>query len=267
MSTDWSRLFPPGDFRWHLGLGPGEACSFFAATAEQASLLAERAHWLVVAPEEYALLTPAGGPLLAEAAGLARTWGALPADDSLAALGCAWEPDFVLLSLDDRGPVVEGGVVCFPTSWSLREKLGRTLAETHGPVPRLNPELATRIATALRKLAPGAAWERDNWGLVRTPERNRHPSLHRSRLDAAATPDDVWIRVEHQLLFKLPQTGGVLFGIRLTHVPFRELLTDEFARTALRQALESMANDAADYKGLVAVRPKIIEWLKGSATD
>jgi len=127
------------------------------------------------------------------------------------ALGCAWEPDFVLLSLDDRGPVVVRSGV-FPDELVLREKLGHTLTETHGPVPRLNPELAIRIATALRKLAPAGGGARQ-LGAGAHAGTNRHPCLNRPRLDATATPEGVWIRVEHQLLFKLPQTGGVLFGI------------------------------------------------------
>jgi hypothetical protein len=76
-------------------------------------------------------------------------------------------------------------------------------------------------------------------------------------------PDEVWLRVEHQLLFKLPQTGGVLFGIRLTTVPWREVMNVAEAREGLRRALESMPSDAAEYKGLAAVRGKIVEWLCG----
>jgi hypothetical protein len=40
---------------------------------------------------------------------------------------------------------VEGGVVCFPSSWSLREKLGHSLDFTHSVVPDLNTQLAPRI--------------------------------------------------------------------------------------------------------------------------
>lgn len=261
MPLDWSRLFPPGDFRWHMGLRPGDAPAFFAPTTAHESLLEERRHWLAQAPEEYALLTPGGVPLLAEAKSLAREWGEALADDSLLALGCGWEPDFVLLSLGDHGPIVEGGVVCFPSSWSLREKLGRTLVETHAPVPNLNDGLAARIVTALRKLPRASAWERDNWGLVRTPEMNRHPTLGRRRFDAAARPEEAWLRVEHQILFKLPQTEGILFGIRLTHVALRELHADPLARTALREALVSMSDDIAAYKNLTEIRAPLIDWL------
>jgi len=267
MPHDWSRLFLPGDFRWHLGLQAGDARSFFAPTEEQAALLTERAHWLGEAPEEYAALAPDGAPLLAEALALARSWGASVAEDSVGGLGRAWEPDFVLLSCGEGGLIVEGGAVCFPTAWALRDKVGRSLFETHGPVPQLNTQLAVRIDTALRKLAPGAAWERDNWGLARGAELNRHPRRQLPRLDAAVTPDEVWLRIEQQLLLKLPQTGGVLFGIRITTVPLRELPAVPAATDGLRRALESMPEDAAAYKGLTTARPTIIGWLKAAAAE
>jgi hypothetical protein len=266
MPLDWSRLFLPGDFRWHLGLGPGEARTFFSPSADGAARRLERARWLAEAPDEYALLTTAGAPIFAETLALARSWGAVVGEDSVVGLGRAWEPDFVMLSLGD-GPRVEGGAVCFPTSWALREKLGRSLIETHGPVPRLNDELAARIATALHKLAPGTAWARDNWGLVRSPQLNRHPRRQLPRLDATATPDEVWLRVEHQLLFKLPQTGGVLFGIRLAHVSLWEVLAVPEARDGLRRALESMPDDAADYKGLSSIRPRLLGWLRAAKVE
>lgn len=262
MPLDWSRLFPPGDFRWHLGLRPGDARAFFAPTGEGEGLLAERAGWLAAEPGEYALLTEDGVPLLAEAAVLARSWGVPLADDSLHALGRAWEPDFVLLSLGEAGPVVEGGVVCFPSSWALREKLGRTLSFTHGPVPKLNEQLAPRIDTVLRKLSAGAAWERENWSLARTPERNRHPRREEPRLDGTIMPDEVWLRSEHQVLLRLPQTGGVLFGIRIELVPMRTVLAEPVAREGLRRALESMSDEAAVYKAVTTARPVILSWLR-----
>lgn len=253
-------LIPSGNFRWHLGLGPGEAASFFAPTPENSALLAERAHWLVDSPEEYTGLTGAGAALLAEASALARNWGARPSDHSLLALARAWEPDFVLLSFGDDGLVVDGGAVCFPTAWSLREKLGRTLFATHGPVPRLNEELSAHIDTALRKLAPGTAWERDNWGLASSPDLNRHPLRNLPALTADDSLDRVWFRAERQILFKLPQTGGILFGIRIVTSSLRKVLADTTERTALQQQLASMSDAAADYKGLTAIRPQVLRW-------
>lgn len=254
-------LIPSGDFRWHLGLGQGDAAAFFAPTAEHPTLLAERARWLTESPAEYTGLTELGAPLLTEAATLARTWGTDLPDDSLASLARAWEPDFVLLSFGETGLTVEGGAVCFPTAWSLREKLGRSLFSTHGPVPGLNAELAARIDTALRKLPSGTVWERDNWGLASSPDLNRHPLRKLPLLTADDSLDAVWFRGERQILLKLPQTSGILFGIRVVTSPLRKVLDAAAERAALQRQLSSMSDDAADYKGLTAIRPQVLRWI------
>jgi len=257
---EWTRLFPDADFRWPIGLRPADAREFFAPAGE-AGLLTERAHWLNEAPGEYALLTEDGAPLLAETAAIAAEWGMpVASDDALHALGRAWEPDFVLLSCGEEAHSVEGGVVCFPSSWALREKLGRSLAFTHAPVPGLNDQLGARIHTMLAKLAPGAAWARENWGLSADHERNHHPSRPRRRLDATSTPDEVWLRIERQVLYKLPRTGGLLFGLRLEIVPLVTLAAE--AKMGLARAVASMPKDAARYKGFAAVREELLGWLR-----
>jgi hypothetical protein len=263
MLSDWSQLFQPGAYRWRMGLVAADARAFFAPSAEAERLLAERAQWLADAPEEYAGFTPAGVPLLAEALELARQWGAPVAGESVESLGLAWEPDFVLLSPGPGGFIVAGGAVCFPTGWALRQKLGHSLFETHAPVPQLNTELAANIETALRRLAPRAAWARHNWGLARTSDLNLHPRREVPTLDASAAPAEVFLRVERQLLLKLPETGGILFGIRIEVVPLRELMRDAPARQGLRDALVSMPADIAAYKRLDGIRPAMIAWCAG----
>ena len=182
-------------------------------------------------------------------------------DDSLLRLAQTWEPDFVLLSSGEAGLTVEGGVVCFPTAWSLREKLGRSLFATHGPVPGLNVELAARIDTALHKLPTGTSWERSNWGLAGSPDLNRHPLRNLPALSASDSLDRVWFRAERQILFKLPQTDGILFGIRIITSPLREVLADTSERAALQRQLASMSDDVASYKALTAIRPQILRWI------
>ena len=258
MQLDWSRLFPSGEFRFHMGLRPGDAPAFFVGTAEGCELLAERGRWLDAAPGDYAGLLPDGADLLGEAAELAAKWG-VETGGALNDLGRVWEPDFVLLNSELR---VLGGVVCFPSAWALPEKLGRTLDETHGPVPGLNAALAPRIHAALGKLAPGAAWERENWGLARDAERNHHPARPRRRLDESISVGEVWLRVERQCLVRMPRTGGLLFGIRLVILPLAEVLAQSEAAAGLRRGLESMPEDMAKYKGVARARATLLEWLR-----
>lgn len=263
MTHDWSRLFSATAFRWNMGLRAGDASRFFASTAANEEILAERRQLLDEAPGDYAALTEQGRPLVERMRVFAAEAGAIvePRDHTLEALGRVLEPDFVLLLPSEKGPLVAGGVVCFPSSWSLHEKLGRTLDETHSPIPVLNEQLAERIRTVLNRLPPDVAWERDNWGLSRDGNRNHHPRRPRQRLDETVTPDELWLRVEHQILLRLPESDGILFGIRLELTPWRELAGDPEARSGLRRGLETMPDEIAGYKGLLSARPTILRWL------
>lgn len=266
MIHDWSRLFSVDSFRWQMGLRTGDAHTFFAPTSERDEILSERRRLLDESPAEYAALAEAGAPLLEELRQFAIAAGALDptARCTLEMLGCELEPDFVLLTPSPNGPVIVGGVVCFPSSWSLPEKGGLTLDQTHHPVPGLNPQLGERIRTALDRLPSGVAWKRENWGLSRDDERNHHPNCPRNRLDETVEPDEIWLRVEHQILYRLPQTNGYLFGIRLTITPLAKVILDPGARAGLRNALETMPEEIANYKGVLAVRERIVEWLKAA---
>jgi dimethylamine monooxygenase subunit A len=260
---NWARLFADSGFRWQMGLRTGDAQAYFAPTAENEEILSERRQLLARDPTEYACLNEAGQDLLDETLAFARECGIRDARDgvSIEQLGGLLEPDFVLLQPGPDGPVVRGGVVCFPSSWSLPEKMGCTLHQTHAPVPELNSQLGERVQAALARLAPGNAWERENWGMSRDGNRNHHPSRPSNRLDATVEPAELWLRVERQILYRLPRTGGLLFGIRLVLVPWNEFVGIPEAISGLRRSLETMPDDIAAYKGLAAAKPKILELM------
>ncbi|MBL8819824.1 MAG: DUF3445 domain-containing protein [Planctomyces sp.] len=270
---DWRRFFPDADHRWAMGLRRGEAGVFLAPTESSASVCAERNHWLSTEPRTYAVLTKEAEPALAETVTFARSLGFAvrpeqsPRDrssreespfDQLLSLGRVWESDFVWLVADKAGTRrVAGGVVCFPSHWDLSEKVGRTLSETHSVVPGLNAALDRQIETFLDKIVPGDAWLRENAGFSRSPEFNQHIKRPRTRLDVSVTVDEVWIRLEHQMLLKLPLTHSILFGIRVQVVPLRQVLNTPYAATAMTRLLSTISPEAADYKGLSDARETI----------
>ncbi|MFM1768026.1 MAG: hypothetical protein RJA22_555 [Verrucomicrobiota bacterium] len=266
---------PDEDYRFTLRVERGSPESFFAPTPGGPALLAERRHWVETAPAWHAALAPGGEPLLAEFRELLGQWPATrnlvpPADPHPAAgtrrLGQALEPDWLLLAPDGHGAFhLRAGCVCFPSSWSLEEKMGQPLEAIHGVVPGLNAQVGRPVAGFLQRLAPGVAWRRANWGLSRSPERNQHPGRHLPRLDASVAPGEVWLRVEHQALIALPRTGGVLFGIRVTVHPLAEVQAEPAARLGLRRALSSMPEPMAAYKGLSAARPRLLALLADPA--
>lgn len=261
---DWDRLLPEGDHRWMMRLRPGEAAAYFAPRDPTGAVLQERASLLASAPEHYTAWTPSAGPALDDTRALARDLGfslresQIPAE-AMAELGRTWEPDFVWMHPGEDGiHRVTGGVVCFPSSWSLPDKLGLPMSAVHEPVPDLNAELGRKIDSFLSALKPGAAWTRENVGFSRDDRRNHHLSLPRRRLDETIREDEVWVRVEEQLLRKLAPGGSVLFGIRVDVYPLRMILEDPIGVVRLEQMLASLSPSAADYKGLGTAREALL---------
>ncbi|MGI8821188.1 MAG: heme-dependent oxidative N-demethylase subunit alpha family protein [Chthoniobacterales bacterium] len=255
-------LFPDSDYRHHLSLKRGDLARFFAPQPDHAAVIAERNRWLDQNPELYSAALDSAAPIVAEA------FAALHVPDengasAVGSLGRHLEPDIILLEKNADGIFrVVAGCVCFPSSWSFPEKLGQPLDFIHGIVPDLNASIGPAIARFLGKMTPGAVWERSNWGLSASPERNQHPSRQIRRLTLPVTPDRVWLRVEDQILAILPETKALLFSIRIVTAPLAQVREEEPAAAAgLRRALETMPEEMARYKGFSAVRQEVARLL------
>ena len=271
-NRDWRRIFPDADHRWLMGLRRSDAAAYFAPRDPTGRVLAERAQWLADDPETYAALTPAAEPALADTIALARQFGATidPSRspwEQMLALGRTWEADFVWMHPDSTGAHrLIGGVVCFPSSWALRDKLGLTMSETHRPVPGLNAALDRQIETFFARMTAGVAWTRENANYSRVPDLNQHPSRPRQPLDASVTTEEFWLRLEHQFLMRLPISGSILFAIRIEILPLRDLLESPQGSLRLARLLETMPLAAADYKGVTQARDVIIPKLRSAGS-
>jgi hypothetical protein len=184
------------------------------------------------------------------------------------------QEDLILMRRDERGWRLAAGSLCFPSSWSLREKFGRPLQEIHEPVPGFGP--GTRPAELINRMfdgLQGQAVERFNWS-IQADDRLYHPLSNVERIDRATNrpsrfPDgDVnahaFIRVERQTLRKLPVSRDILFTIRihldplkgLARHPDRAMLAASFA-----EQLQALDQQQLDYKGLTADRDRLVALL------
>jgi hypothetical protein len=167
-----SDIIPDSDYRFQMRLEPMALGQFFGPTDEHERLIGERRYWLAAAAHTYAALSPDGPVLLAETLELLETpeitagivQNSAETDwERCVNLGQQLEPDFLLLrSSADSDIRLCGGCVCFPSSWSLAEKLGHPIEFIHGVVPGLNTQIGDQIRTFLIKLKPGLAWTRTN---------------------------------------------------------------------------------------------------------
>jgi hypothetical protein len=259
--SELERLFPDEDFRLHLTLRRGTPGDFLGSRDATGSVLAERRKWLDSHRGRYARLEPAGETPWWELGERVAEWGLASVPTSgranPAVLGGLLEPDLVVLTRDEAGVWrLRGGALCFPTSWSLEEKLGRGLEEIHRPVPVLNAALGPSINQVLGRLSSETTIERWNWGLAATDELNLHPARG---LPAPAPPVNLaslWLRLEHQALIALPRSGGVVFGIRISLHRLDGFVGTTVGR-GLGRALRSMPLAMAEYKRVEAVRSEV----------
>lgn len=270
MNENLAELFPDGDYRFHLTLRRAQPRDFFIPGTGAASVLEERVRWLAAEPAQYAALRPEGEPPLREFAAMASAWlpslaevtrGTSSAGHILHQIGRSCDSDILFLSADRDGRFrLRGGVLCFPTGWALTDKLGETLDFIHGVVPGLNAALGASIQQFLSKLKPGVAFLRDNWGVAATDELNLHPSRGIAAPSLPVKLDKLWLRVEHQALLALPESRGIVFGIRIALHRLDGIAGGPHSG-AFRRALATMPAELADYKRLASIRAHLLNVL------
>jgi hypothetical protein len=261
VTSSLAKLLKGGAFEFQMGLRRGDE-EFFRNRPENAALLSERAHWLAIDPERHTAQDPEGAGAITETIDFARAVNPGLAADSLLILGREWEPDFLLLRPDAAGIFrLVAGCVCFPSHWVLREKMGNPVSAIHAPVPTLNATLGAKIDTFLAGLRADTLWERWNWGLAATCELNDHPQRGLARLNAETPLDSCWFRSEHQAFRRLPASGAILFAIRLELVPLTALAEDRALAQRLAEALRTMPEEVAVYKGLATARFSLADRL------
>ncbi|KAH6847103.1 hypothetical protein B0I37DRAFT_374299 [Chaetomium sp. MPI-CAGE-AT-0009] len=193
------------------------------------------------------------------------------ADEMLQILGETVEDDLFLL-LPDR----EGGahravafVCCHPAGFDPAEKLGKVLAEIHGPVPGYE-RIGGSMERYFGRLAVGRCVKRVNWS-IQTHPRLYAPSgnhVHAGdKVDEEAEIDihKARFRVELQALTRLPETRAVLFSFK-TYLYSLDEIKREGLGPQLADAIEGLQEGNAPgmwvYKGGVRWGKAACEYLR-----
>lgn len=180
--------------------------------------------------------------LVVAATGAADDDGFHPLD----AAGRLVQEDLCLLVQRDGAPHLDAGSLCFPSYWRLRDKLGRPLADVHGPVAHYAEELAAKVDRFIARLRPHRPVGRRNWSIHDdpsywlpdpTPERTVDP------------PEGLWLRSERQTLRRLSTAGAVLFTIRTQQVPLAALAERPDVARRMAAAISAWSPALVAYKG------------------
>ena len=151
--------------------------------------------------------------------------------DEVPLLGAAVHVQEDLCVLQKQGDehILTAAVMCFPSSWDVRQKIGRSIASIHEPVPQFSDVSHTveRMLSAIRVEQPLG---RANFLIYTDPE------LHQPRgegIDKPIAPNALrYIRVERQTFRRLPDSLAVIFAIHTYVVPESQLSSEEHALLA-----------------------------------
>ena len=176
--------------------------------------------------------------------------------------------DFNLLDQREGDLFMDGGMITCPADWSLSFDLGMSFKQWHGPVP-IAHELGVfdRALKYLLNIQVDRPARRLNWTMTINPRMDTSPeTYHRWGTDRAkVTPQNVGelvhLRVELQLLARLPRSNGLLFGIRTYLISLNELVTNPDWARRLHRVLKALPEPIANYKGLARYRQTVIDWL------
>jgi hypothetical protein len=175
------------------------------------------------------------------------------------------QEDLCIIHSDGEAPRFTAALLCFPSRWRLHEKLGRPLTAVHGPVPFYVHRLAAPVDRFMAKVKPGHIASRLNWSVLDDPAMYQPGGKWREATNAAVTPqnagDTLYLRVERQTLTRLPQSGAVLFGIRVHSYPLATAITRPDGAARLAEAVRALPEETVRYKSLKAFGPALLAWL------
>lgn len=153
------------------------------------------------------------------------------------------QEDICLMEELDGEYILSAASLCSPTNWYLEEKIGQSVDRIHDPVPGYEAELGERVNRLLKGLKSNKPVMRYNWSV-------QHSNELYWRDDSEDEGDDLFWRVERQTLLRLPQTGAIVFGIRIFIHSFETMSKQGDFEVSLEAILNRLSKDTLSYKSL-----------------
>lgn len=271
------RPYETGPFRMAMGLQAIAEPDWLEFADDAPAQMAERRRLLHAAPESVIACLPEAQDAAAEllevlaahlcthhAAAFRRDGNSLQstlqpdpinlAGDPLRAAGLLAQEDFCLMQPHPDGHRLTAAVLCFPSRWSLAEKLGKPLPSVHAEVPFYGDRLANPVERFFTSLRHGRLAQRLNWSVVDDPRLFQVGGKHRTAfehdIDVENALDRLWLRVERQTFRRLPRTGCIVFGIRIHVTPLDRVAREPGEAARLSEAIQALPMEMRTYKSI-----------------
>jgi hypothetical protein len=195
-----------------------------------------------------------------------ETWDVTaPSCDPLELAGRLVQEDLCIIQQDEAGPIFTAALLCFPSRWRLHEKIGKPLAAVHGPVPHYAERLSGPVDRFMARVKPGHIASRLNWSVLDSPEMFQPGGKWRQQTDTAITSENagerLYLRVERQTLRRLPNSGAILFGIRVHSYQLARAIDTQPKAERLAEAVRALPDATVHYKSLKVYGAALLAWL------
>lgn len=189
----------------------------------------------------------------------------VPADDPepLWSASLLVADDLAIMQPGANGYLLVAASLATPSHWRLQDKLGRPMRAIHDPIPGIHDQLTPRIERFFDHITPQRPVCRFNWGMQADPALYQ-PGTKKARIPANA---QLFYRVERQTLRRLPDSGCVVFTIRVFLHPLETLSTTPGAIADLVAAVDATPPALSAYKGFPALRDALEQYRIEFTTD
>ncbi len=183
-------------------------------------------------------------------------------------IGRQLQGDFAILDQRNGDLFMDAGIVTCPADWSIAFDKGMSFTEWHGPVPMAHQEgVFERALKYLTAIQVGKPVRRLNWTLTVNARMDTSPeTYHQWGSDrASVTPENiaekVYLRVELQVLDRMPRSNALMFSIRTYLMSLEDICTNpEWARR-LHRVMKTLPEPLIEYKGLSRYHDILVDYL------
>lgn len=133
--------------------------------------------------------------------------------DPLMVLGALIQEDICILQKPSGSEehILSAAILCFPSHWTLSEKIGRAMGRIHRPVSEYDENIRRRV----QRLCDGVKVGRPLWrfnhasaqGALFQPRSEQDPPIETGQVERK------YQRAERQSLLRLPQSKAIVFSI------------------------------------------------------
>lgn len=179
------------------------------------------------------------------------------------------QEDLILLNAE---LIVVAGQLCFPSGWSLSDKMNQHFIKVHAPLPKITDSMIQSASKLLERIPAHKPVVRNNWGFrvcdwldlsARQSEAYRKLLQETATsLQAADVGEKIFVRVEHQTLSRLPQSNHILFTIHTYQSKLKDEVADPQRAKALAAFVKQIPNDLLAYKQMLPIADNLRAYLE-----